>query len=146
MLDYFANIEHKHSISSTSLKEELTLKSYSFAAMINGYVDFANVNDIKFFAGVGVGAVRTLAKVQLVGSSVPSGSFLYKVGRSELLSSVAYAVHLGASTKVADKVNVELGYSWRDLGSVKFAETNRFTSSSFPYRGHHLSLGIRYDV
>jgi opacity protein-like surface antigen len=144
MLEHFSNIQHKFSGLYSGNAVNLNLKSRSTAAMINGYVDFANVGDIKFFAGLGLGMVKTTGKVNYSVKNLASGRVvLDRTDKVKTKNSMAYAVHLGATTKVVDNVNVDLAYSWRDLGSIK---NPKIEKSNFPYRGHHVTLGIRYDI
>lgn len=165
MLEHFTNTQHESSgtkvISATqsasaaaqgivvpagSYNEVLKLKSRSTAAMINAYADFANVGDVKFFAGLGLGMVRTTGKASYSIKQPSSGTVLYdETTKVKTKNAMAYAVHLGATTQVVDDVNVDLTYSWRDLGSVKLKDS-KSDNTSFPYRGHQVALGIRYDI
>jgi opacity protein-like surface antigen len=45
---------------------------------------------------------------------------------------------------VAENLHTDLAYSWRDFGKVKGKEDLK--RGVIKYRGHHVTLGIRYDI
>lgn len=157
MLEHFSNMQHKSlatvalpangSRPAGSYNAAVKLKSRATTAMVNGYVDFADVSDVKFFAGVGLGVVKFDTKVNFSLKHSTTGAVISdETTKLKTKKVMTYALHLGASTQVVDNVNVDLTYSWRDLGSLKHKDSGITDSGNFPYRGHHVALGIRYDI
>ena len=67
-----------------------------------------------------------------------------------------YALHLGGSIKATDNFHVDLTYSWKDFGATKrpgnlskFSELKNTTllgKKTVQHKGHHITLGLRYDI
>ena len=110
---------------------------------INGYFDFFESDNIKLFAGAGLGSAYVKGKSTYSerwrGLDSPEKRYNLKAS-----TNFTYSLHLGASAKIMDNVHTDLTYSWRDFGEIKSKKTDGDFSMS--YKGHHLALGIRYDI
>jgi opacity protein-like surface antigen len=128
--DHYFNPTFKKTIAGTNVK----VKARADSLLINGFVDLFDVSVAKIFAGVGVGMSMISAKLST--SAGGGGKFKKK-------NNFAYALYLGASTEFAPGVNGELTYSYRDMGKFKTpANSDKFGN----LRGHHLAVGVRFDM
>jgi opacity protein-like surface antigen len=116
--------------------------------MFNGFVDFIERDSFKFFVGAGVGAVQIKEKIShgLSGTSISStGSYTFPLITenhiSKMMTKLAYSLMVGANINVRPDLNVELMYSWKNFGKVKH---NELAKSA--YKGHHFSVGTRFDL
>lgn len=110
--------------------------------MLNGYVELFDISITKVFLGAGVGMAQVKEKVIRSGGA-PSNNFSVT---SKKNNNFAYALHLGATTELSPGVHGELTYSWRDFGKTKSVTAKGTDVGSTDYRGHHLSLGARFDI
>ena len=107
------------------------------------YVHFFESDNIKLFAGAGLGMSQTKGKLNttLKMDEIEINDETVKLKTS---NNFTYALHIGASAKVADNLHTDLTYSWRDFGDLK--SKKNVEHLSMPYKGHHISLGLRYDI
>ncbi|WP_375331936.1 outer membrane protein [Candidatus Tisiphia endosymbiont of Temnostethus pusillus] len=161
-LDFLPNIEFKDSITVTGAvakgegKLQGTLESKRkgqvISLLLSGYVDLYDAGFAKFFAGAGVGMAQIKEKATLNGAIVATHNTI-EVNRKSIdistksknSNNFAYQLSVGASANVADGINVELAYSWRDYGAAKYGKGKESKSES-AYRGHHLMAGLRFDL
>lgn len=120
--------------------------------LLSGYVDFYEAGGFKLYVGAGVGAAQVRETIQAAitpasGSTILAFATSAKIKRTY---NFAYQLAAGASAAVADGVNVELGYSWRDYGKTKTATVTSPLGSSTVgktrYRGHNVIAGLRFDI
>ncbi|MGV2433031.1 MAG UNVERIFIED_CONTAM: outer membrane beta-barrel protein [Rickettsiaceae bacterium] len=106
------------------------------AVMLRGLVDFADLGMAKLYAGAGLGwsKVRGKASGKLLGVDVS--------GKTKSSNNLAWSVHFGSGFAVADGVNLDLGYSYRDYGKVG----KKADSDKGRLRGHNVSAGVRFDI
>lgn len=132
----------------------ISRKAYGTSLMLNGYIDIVEVNNYKIFLGLGGGIVQIKEKVNVttIGSLV-NNTMITSIpshvdrGSSKTARNIAYSLILGTNIVINPQVNVELMYLWRDFGKLKYHENGSFTrSANNAYRGHHLSVGLRYDI
>lgn len=145
VFDYFMSPTHKGSKTYPDGDfVRYNLKGDISTLTLNGYVNIFDISSIKIFTGAGLGMAQTKAKVSTTerdaGVDQPQETEKLKTSNN-----FTYALHLGASTEIADNLHADLTYSWRDFGEVKTKKV-RGKSSVMPYRGHHLSVGVRYDI
>ncbi|MFU7502027.1 MAG: outer membrane protein [Candidatus Tisiphia sp.] len=159
-LDFLPNVEFKDSITAVMEKEETkrqgTLaskrKGQVISLLLSGYVDLYDAGFAKLFAGAGVGMAQIKEKATLNGLIVTTRNTT-EVNRKSIdistksknSNNFAYQLSVGASANVADGINVELAYSWRDYGAAKYGKGKESKSES-AYRGHHLMAGLRFDL
>ena len=144
VFDHFVNPLHKWSWDDTDgdfVRNKI--KGSIDSLTLNSYVDLFDINNIKLFAGAGLGAAQTKAKVsslsRLNGIDLPDES-----GKFKTSTNFTYSLHFGVSTKLTDNIHTELAYSWRDFGKIEGKSDDG--EGGMPYKGHHLALGIRYDI
>ena len=143
--DYFLNKSHKRlwSHPDGDFGEE-KIKGNVSSLTLNGYVDLFDINDIKIFTGAGCGLARTKGKgsysERLRGVDQPVEKIKFKDSNN-----FTYALHLGASTKIMDNVHADLTYSFRGFGDLKHKDEDGY-KFELPYKGHHIALGVRYDI
>jgi len=122
-------------------------KAYSKSLMFNGFADLAERNKHKIFIGAGIGAIRISEKI----THTLSGNTLSALGThtfplltenhtNKVRNKFAYSLMLGSSINVHPQVNIELMYSWKNLGKVKCSNFNS------RYKGHHFSIASRFDI
>ena len=116
----------------------LTTTSY----MVNGYYDFYSQSVFTPYIGLGLG----MAKVEYEnawsesGYNPSSGAYMGTINGKDKYSKtkMVWNIALGASYKVNEKLNLDLGYRYVDYGS--------FTDSDikFETKSNEFSLGVRY--
>ena len=110
--------------------------------LASGLVDVFELATTKLYTGVGVGIVQIKEKVTKAGFG--SGNATTNTGRK---TNITYAIYLGATTQLAPSVHGDLSYSWRDFGKTKGAKaSNGIEVGRSRYKGHHVSVGVRFDM
>ena len=97
----------------------------AFDVMANGYVDLGTYNGLTPYVGAGIGA----AYVKL-GDTYEHTSFPYAVGGTYADGvlpgnskwNFAWALHTGVAWDVNPRLKLELGYTYKDLGSIQSKE------------------------
>ncbi|MFP3018771.1 MAG: outer membrane protein [Candidatus Tisiphia sp.] len=148
-LDFLVNPEFTNSISKTSgVTEKATAKGQVMSLLLSGYVDLYDAGFAKFFAGAGIGMAQVKEKITVErtkdSKKLSEGSVTRKPANN-----FAYQLTVGASANVADGVNVELAYSWRDYGETNSKNKDKKEIEKLPktaYRGHNLMAGLRFDL
>lgn len=147
-LDFLVNPEFTDSHTSTDVAYKATAKGQVMSLLLNGYVDLYDAGFAKFFAGAGVGMAQIKEKVtvEITKDNKKLGEFS---ATRKPANNFAYQLTVGASANVADGVNVELAYSWRDYGKTNSKnkdkkETGKISKTA--YRGHNLMAGLRFDI
>ena len=145
MFDYFMSPKHKMWLSDGG-RETVggKVKGDISTLTINGYFDFFQLDNMKLFAGAGLGISQTKGKFSMRGT-IDEMEVFNETLKLKTSNNFTYALHLGASAKVADNLHTDLTYSWRDFGEIK-TKKHDGNFFSMPYKGHHLALGIRYDI
>ena len=144
MFDYFTKSTHKTFWSGEDGNfMNNRVKGDISTLTVNGYFDFFESDNIKLFAGAGLGMSQTKGKLNttLKMDEIEINDETVKLKTS---NNFTYALHIGASAKVADNLHTDLTYSWRDFGDLK--SKKNVEHLSMPYKGHHISLGLRYDI
>lgn len=119
-----------HDVSPTtgqSVNSSHTFKSYSY--MLNGYFDFAPYRWFTPYvsAGIGFTSMKYSDKYDLpVGSHTVNGN--YKPTK------FTWSVGGGLSVKVTNRFNVDAGYRYYDMGSIRHADIT----------AHEFYTGLRY--
>lgn len=129
-------------------------KVFGNSLIVNGYVDIINKDSYTIFVGMGAGVIQIKEKIyySLAGNSI-RGNHIYTYPLiTENLASIttinfAHSLMLGTSITVAPKISLELMYSWKDFGKTKIkALDDEFAPIRNKYKGHHLSMGMRFDL
>ncbi|WP_375358628.1 outer membrane protein [Candidatus Tisiphia endosymbiont of Neophilaenus lineatus] len=156
-LDFLVNPEFTNNTTKDlgSKRQEvskITAKGQVVSLLLSGYVDLYDAGFAKFFAGAGVGMAQIKEKLTVHDTTTFEG----KVQSTERYSDTrkpannfAYQLTVGASANVADGVNVDLAYSWRDYGETNSKNKDKKDTdkiSKTAYRGHNLMAGLRFDI
>ena len=119
------------------------------------YADFLINDNTALYIGGGIGISQFKEKVTTYGDSIvlinniedDKEHFSNKY-TTKPKTNFAYSLTIGASTKITDNVHIELAYSWKDYGKThpRLDEDGERTHDKAHYRGHHVGLGIRFDI
>ncbi|WP_342278237.1 adhesin [Candidatus Tisiphia endosymbiont of Myopa tessellatipennis] len=149
-LDFLVNPEFTGSIpaTSTDAAKKATAKGQVMSLLLSGYVDLYDAGFAKFFAGAGIGMAQVKEKLT-VEFTKDNKKGETSSNTKKPANNFAYQLTVGASANVADGVNVELAYSWRDYGETNSKnkdkkETEKMSKTA--YRGHNLMAGLRFDI
>lgn len=151
-LDFLVNPEFNNSNTSTKGDRQkvskITAKGQVVSLLLSGYVDLYDADFAKFFAGAGVGMAQIKEKLTMESTKDNNNLREDSITRKPA-NNFAYQLTVGASANVADGVNVELAYSWRDYGETNSKsqdqkETGKISKTA--YRGHNLMAGLRFDI
>jgi opacity protein-like surface antigen len=132
MLNFFVNQQSKHSFAGTDSK----IKPQITTLVLSGYVDVFDISICEFFIGAGAGVGQLKNEIT---SNNKFGTSTFTSKKNNLV----YHLTLGVAAKLAPVVKAEIAYSWRDFGSTK--EIKNYIKS-LPYKGHNVTLGIRFDI
>lgn len=142
VFDHFIDPTHKAVRTWRGIKNNHKTKGKIEALTLNGYVDLFDVSVAKVFVGAGVGMSQVEAKNTFVNTATnKSHSLKYKKKNN-----FTYALHAGASVEAAPGVNADLFYSYRDFGKTKEAISKDGRKSTVAYKGHHVGVGVRFDM
>lgn len=132
-----------YTIGTKSVKRRVFGKSLKF----NYYYNILHKDVFQIFIGAGIGG----AQIKENKSFLVSGHFIdggdlrsfppvIKNARSAKTTNFIYSLMVGTSKNFNSIGHFDLTYSWRDYGRIK----NNNVSSR--YKGHHFSLGVRFDL
>jgi opacity protein-like surface antigen len=118
--------------------------------MANAYVDIGDWNGIKPYVGAGIGASRnTISRFRDV--NVPKAGVAY--AGSDPSWNFAWALHAGVAYQATDRLAIDFGYSYVDLGNAKTGTIRSYDGNFVvaPMRfkditSHDLKLGLRYAL
>ncbi|RDJ08977.1 outer membrane protein [Rhizobium grahamii] len=118
--------------------------------MANAYVDIGTWEGITPYVGAGIGASRnTISRFRDV--NVPTLGVAY--GDSDSTWNFAWALHAGIGYQVTDRLTVDFGYSYVDLGDAKSGRLRSYddTVNTGPMHfnnitSHDFKLGLRYSL
>ena len=144
--DYTPTVKLSSSYKEGTVSTVDTIKGKTSSIMLNSYIDLYDAGPAKIFAGAGLGFSMFNAKTtkSVDGKNVPTQAFKIKSK-----ASFTYALHLGATTEVAESLHADLTYSWKGVnakGTIKKTKTKPKYTTSIPMKGHHVTLGLRYDI
>ncbi len=95
----------------------------STVVLANGYADLGNYRGLTPYIGAGVGAAYNKMGDTYQHTSFPAyGTFADGVLPGQGKWNFAWALHTGVSWDVNPRLKLEMGYSYKNLGSVKSAE------------------------
>lgn len=123
----------------------------SWVGLANAYVDFGNFGGFTPYVGAGVGFAHVSVN-GMTDVNVPNNGFAYAADNSE--TNFAWAIHAGLSYDVTDRVAIDLGYRYLNIGDISSGQFNDFNLANPPSGGleiddvesHDLMLGIRFDL
>ncbi|WP_425364665.1 outer membrane protein [Candidatus Tisiphia endosymbiont of Mystacides longicornis] len=133
--------------------------------LLNSYVDLYATDNVKLFAGAGVGMAQVKEKTTgtIIVEAEVKDEDENEVGKisetfsdsSKNANNFAYQLTAGVSFNLTKSIKLDIAYSWRDYGETKPGEINikikdmdvySEKSGKTPYRGHNLMAGIRFDL
>ncbi len=132
---YFFNAQHDKKIkdSSSNTENKISRDYQIHTLMLNGYYDFADLGMAKLYAGAGIGA----SIYKLKHKEVETGKPDYKAN-VPTHAQFTYQLTVGASTELAQGMNLDLAYNWRHINA------NGITN--IPLKATGITLGLRYDM
>ena len=136
--DHFVNPTHKGSRTINGVKVDGKLKGEVNTVMFNGYVNLFDVDAAKIFVGAGVGASQVKAKATATILGVSTST------KAKQKYNLAFAGYVGGSYEFTPGVTGDITYSYRDMGKTK--KTKDLGNETFHYRGHHVGVGVRFDI
>ncbi|MCC8398396.1 MAG: outer membrane beta-barrel protein [Rickettsia endosymbiont of Labidopullus appendiculatus] len=149
-LNFLTNPEFKGSYTKESLKVESKAKESVKSLLLSGYVDLYDAGVVKFFAGAGVGMAQLQQKLTSTETTTTNGKAetkTYDPMSCKTANNFAYQLSVGASFNLADNMNLDLTYSWRDYGETSDkAKDKNYKLGKSALRGHNLMAGIRFDI
>ena len=124
-------------------------KKSELLLMANAYADLGDFHGITPYIGAGLGVSRnTISHFRDI--NVPNNS-VYHAG-SESTWQLAWALHAGVGIKATDRMTIDLGYSYVNLGDAKTKEAVAYDGSTieaFRFKdiaSHDFKLGVRYSL
>ncbi|WP_341757075.1 MULTISPECIES: outer membrane protein [unclassified Candidatus Tisiphia] len=150
-LDFLTNPEFKCSKTINNVSVNAKAKESIRSLLLSGYVDLYDAGVVKIFAGAGIGMAQVQQKITWTVTPNGGGKANGDSDSFETANNFAYQLSVGASFNLADNMNLDLAYSWRDYGEtgdVK-GEENKKKKKETPktaIRGHNLMAGIRFDL
>ena len=133
------------------LHNTATVRSNIYSVMLSGYADLNVTDDINIFFGAGIGASQIKEKptlTTLIGIDGEYHSTETNSTTTKPKTNFAYSLTVGASHKITDNAHLELAYSWKDYGKThpKLDDDGERTHDANRYRGHHVGVGLRFDI
>lgn len=104
------------------------------AIFLNAYAHVLDAEFASFFIGGGVGGAR-------VSSDAKIGD---KKEKQKADTGFAWAAHAGASTELSHGIHGTLQYSYKHYGNGK--KPTGAILKNFDYKGHHVGVGVRFDI
>lgn len=105
----------------------------AFSAILEGFVDVADLSAAKIFLGAGVGLGHLTGKVK--------GDINAKLKNA---NNFAYKVGAGVSTEFTQGVIGEFSAEWRDLGDISLKSKD--FKDKIRVQGPRIALGIRFNL
>lgn len=162
MLEQSKILFYKESACFSFTEDDVTCKGVAYikrntevkTVMLNGYVDILDRDAFKFFTGAGVGIARIKEGVnrsaigKIHSPNHEQSDFNYSENSAnKVKNNFAYALTFGTSMKLNQGINLELAYTWKNLGMVKHKPLEDSGSIiKNKYRGHYFSSGLRFDI
>jgi opacity protein-like surface antigen len=127
-----------------TISRKVNVKNY----MANVYMDLLDFDRAKIFIGGGLGAATLKEKISLTQTVAPTGIFLPVsiAANSKKTTNFAYSLSAGVSAGLSHKVNVDVKYSFKDLGKTKSVLHGNIRLPGVKYRAHIISAAFRIDL
>lgn len=138
MFEHFIDPTHRGSRIRGKVQRNHKTKGKIESLTVNGYVDLFDIKTVSVFVGAGVGAARVEVKNTFLNTSTGN----VRSAKYKAKTNFTYALHAGTSIAITPKVKGELFYSYKDFGTTKKNIVDRVLH----YNGHHVGLGIRFDL
>lgn len=130
---------------------QYTADKHEFLVMANAFVDLGTYHGITPYVGGGVGASYTMID-NLVDSNVPQGGVAFAADNGEW--AFAWALHAGLGYEVNDRMTLDFGYRYLDIGDASSGDVIAFGGANnianpLGFEGitsHDVTFGFRYAL
>lgn len=133
-----------------------TAKKSEWLLMANAYADLGEFSGVVPYVGAGIGASRnTIHSFRDVGTTGGAGGTpTLAYGDAASTWNFAWALHAGVGFKATDRMTIDLGYSYVDLGSARSGDLVTYdgvnnVDNPMNFRkitSHDIKLGVRYAL
>lgn len=136
---------------NNSYTNEYSAKKSEWLMLANAYADLGTFYGITPYVGAGIGASRnTISNFRDINEINNGGSYADSASKWNF----AWALHAGVGIQATERMTVDLGYSYVNLGDATTGALHNFDpalGSSEPMRfnniaSHDLKLGVRYSL
>lgn len=130
--------------------DDFTAKKSEWLVMANAYVDLGTWQGVTPYVGAGIGASRnTISDFRDI--NVPQNSVAYGGDHSQW--QLAWALHAGLGFQVTERLTLDLGYSYLNLGDAKSGDLITFDGTNNvnnpmefnEITSHDFKFGLRYS-
>lgn len=119
-------------------------KLSSFAGMINAYYDINSFGDMVVpYIGAGFGLAKNNYKISNAYKSSSTVQDEVETDKSKAGAQFAWQVGAGTLVKIADNVNLKIGYRYMDFGKVKLKSDSSLKSN---VRAHQFIGGVQFSL
>lgn len=134
----------------TAGTNDYSAKKSELLLMANAYADLGTFHGITPYIGAGLGVSRnTIHHFRDV--NVPQGGVAYSGSKSDW--QLAWALHAGVGIQATDRMTIDLGYSYLDLGNATTHDVVTYDGGTnvgpFKFKNitsHDFKLGVRYAL
>ncbi|QND50860.1 porin family protein [Phyllobacterium sp. 628] len=144
-LDYYSNPSNPSNGSGTN---EYHAKKSEWLFLANAYADLGTFSGITPYLGAGIGASRNTIS-NFTDDNVLNNGGGYAGSASKW--NLAWALHAGVGIKATDRMTIDLGYSYVDLGDAETGPAYNLngTTRNQPFKfkditSHDFKVGVRY--
>lgn len=130
-LEYVWRDKNEHSYSSGGVNSKVNFKTYSY--MLNGYIDLAPYSWFTPYIGAGIGFTK-LKYSEIMTSPLGQTAVLTNTGNYKP-TRLTWSVGGGVSVKVTNRFNVDAGYRYYDMNSLRHIKN---------IDAHEIYGGVRY--
>lgn len=124
--------------TTNNISDKLTIDASS--ALLNCLIDFYEMDSVKLFTGAGLGIANISGKY----TQSLKGTIVLDQQKFKAKYGFAYALYMGVIVNVTSNVDIDLSYSFRDLGKLNKAK--EIFKKDVNFRGHYASLGFNFNL
>lgn len=126
-------------------------KKSEWLLMANAYADLGTFYGVTPYIGAGLGASRnTISNFRDINNVLGGGGYANTTSKWNL----AWALHAGIGIQATERMTIDLGYSYVNLGDAQTGTIYNFDPAYAPVSGitfkniasHDLKLGVRYSL
>lgn len=130
---------------------EYSAKKSEWLMLANAYADLGTFYGVTPYLGAGIGASRnTISNYRDVNTMRAGGGY----AETASMWNFAWALHAGVGFKATDRMTIDLGYSYVNLGDAKTGTFYNYsptepTATGITFKdlaSHDLKLGVRYSL
>lgn len=139
-----------HNDPANLFTNEYTADIEAWVGLANAYIDLGTWRGITPYIGAGLG-IGHYSVEGLKDVNVPNDSVFFAEDNSE--TNFVWAIHAGFSYDVTDRVTLDLGYRYLNIGDISSGTVTAFDNSSSyseltieDVDSHDLMLGVRFSL